>query len=222
MLRNVGFYLPIYTVYDPRRLDSWLQLRSLKHHHSGILKPQISYSIGDVDSIPSEHRAFSKTRRKRGRLCQSNIRHKSLTPAGSSTTQELVRFRIPDENPESFPFSQFGWRRIKLLGLLLRHCSTLIRHPSPELTKLRRGSRRCRCAGILQLQNWQASRWISALYPAGCASLGALRPASIGRCDDCWNRCHCHLLAGPHIKLTTLPEIIPETKHTFVQARRQT
>lgn len=36
-----------------------------------------------------------------------------------------MRFRIPDENPESFPFSQFGWRRIKLLGFLLCHCSTL-------------------------------------------------------------------------------------------------
>jgi len=83
------------------------------------------YSIGDVDSIPSVLQTTSKTRRKRGRLCQSNVRHKSLTPAGSSTTQELVRFRIPDENPESFPFSQFGWRRIKLLGFLLCHCSTL-------------------------------------------------------------------------------------------------
>lgn len=132
-----------------------------------------------------------------------------------------MRFRIPDENPESFPFSQFGWRRIKLLGFLLCHCST-IRHPYPDLTKLERGSRRCRCTGILQLQNWQASHWISALYPAGCASLSALRPASIRRFDDCWNRCHCHLSAGPHIKWTTCSQIIPETKYTFVQARRQT
>lgn len=172
------------------------------------------YSIGDVDIIPSVHPTISKTRRKRGRLCQSNTRHKSLTPAGSSTTQELVRFRIPDENPESFPFSQFGWRRIKLLGFLLCHCSTLS-GTLPLNSQTYRGSRRCRYDGILQLQNWQASRWISALYPAGCASLGALRPASIGRFDDCWNRCHCHLLAGPHIKWTTRYELIPEMTHSY-------
>lgn len=36
-----------------------------------------------------------------------------------------MRFRIPEKHPESFPFSQFRWRRVELLGFLLCHCCTL-------------------------------------------------------------------------------------------------
>jgi hypothetical protein len=60
--------------------------------------------------------------------------------------------RIPDENPESLPFPQFGWRCVKLLSFLLRHGCTVSNRKAPFL---------CALAGAKRIETLQLRRDIA-------------------------------------------------------------
>jgi hypothetical protein len=58
-------------------------------------------------------------------------------------------FRIPDENPESLPFPQFGWRCVKLLSFLLCHGCTV---SSGKVSSL------CAFAGVKRIETLKLHR----------------------------------------------------------------
>lgn len=92
-------------------------------------------------------------------------------------------------------------------------------YPPCGLSQVQRGPKRWSFAGILQLQNWPASLWRSALYPGGCANRDVLPFSSIGSCDVSSSRMHCHLhlLTSNRIKWRSPLQLVPR-EETFVQA----